>query len=81
MPVRSGLYNPARVYDLLGELLAGLNVFSLLFCLFLNIKVRCLKPSCALISSQRSLRSRRARDEGAAREQEGRGGGDWGMTQ
>uniref|UniRef100_A0A061S7K6 7-dehydrocholesterol reductase n=1 Tax=Tetraselmis sp. GSL018 TaxID=582737 RepID=A0A061S7K6_9CHLO len=34
----SGIYNPARVYDLMGEILAALNIFSLLFCLFLNIK-------------------------------------------
>jgi len=35
---KSGIYNPARVYDLLGEVFAALNIFSLFFCLFLNIK-------------------------------------------
>ena len=32
------IYNPARVYDLFGEILAALNIFSLAFCLFLYIK-------------------------------------------
>ena len=36
---RSGLWNPGRVYDLFGEMLAALNTFSLLFCVFLNVKV------------------------------------------
>ena len=34
------LFSPARVYDLFGEILSGLNMFSLLFCLFLYFKVR-----------------------------------------
>ena len=38
------LFSPARVYDLFGELLAGLNIFSLLFCLFLYFKVHCSAP-------------------------------------
>jgi hypothetical protein len=33
------LFKPARVYDLFGEILAGLNLFSLLLCLFLYFKV------------------------------------------
>ena len=37
---RTGLWNPGRVYDLFGEMLAALNLFSLLFCVFLNVKVR-----------------------------------------
>lgn len=36
---RSGLWNPGRVYDLFGEMLAALNTFSLVFCVFLNVKV------------------------------------------
>ncbi|EIE25799.1 sterol delta-7 reductase DWF5 [Coccomyxa subellipsoidea C-169] len=32
------LFSPARVYDLFGEILSGLNMFSLLFCLFLYFK-------------------------------------------
>ena len=36
---RLGLFDPARVYDLFGEILAALSLFSLLFCLFLYIKV------------------------------------------
>ena len=32
------LFSPGRVYDLFGELLAGLNIFSLLFCLGLYFK-------------------------------------------
>ena len=36
---RSGLWNPGRVYDLFGEMLAALNTFSLIFCVFLNVKV------------------------------------------
>ena len=39
------LFNPARVYDLFGEILAALNIFSLLFCAFLYVKV-CLPPPC-----------------------------------
>mmetsp|Transcript_29310 Transcript_29310/g.73636 ORF Transcript_29310/g.73636 Transcript_29310/m.73636 type:complete len:477 (+) Transcript_29310:213-1643(+) len=35
---KSGMYNPARVYDLLGEIFAALNIFSLAFCAFLNLK-------------------------------------------
>ncbi len=35
------VFSPARVYDLFGEILAGLNIFSLLLCLFLYFKVRC----------------------------------------
>mmetsp|Transcript_9693 Transcript_9693/g.17455 ORF Transcript_9693/g.17455 Transcript_9693/m.17455 type:complete len:477 (-) Transcript_9693:77-1507(-) len=35
---KSGMYNPARVYDLLGEVFAALNIFSLCFCAFLNLK-------------------------------------------
>ena len=34
------VFSPARVYDLFGEILAALNIFSLLFCLFLYFKVR-----------------------------------------
>ena len=34
------VFSPARVYDLFGEILSGLNMFSLLFCLFLYFKVR-----------------------------------------
>jgi 7-dehydrocholesterol reductase len=33
------VFSPARVYDLFGEILSGLNMFSLLFCLFLYFKV------------------------------------------
>lgn len=33
------VFSPARVYDLFGEILAALNIFSLLFCLFLYFKV------------------------------------------
>lgn len=40
----SGLWNPGRVYDLFGEMLAALNTFSLAFCVFLNIK-GCVAPS------------------------------------
>ena len=39
------LFSPARVYDLFGELLAGLNIFSLLFCLFLYFKVALHSPA------------------------------------
>ncbi|KAK9809170.1 hypothetical protein WJX72_010602 [[Myrmecia] bisecta] len=35
---RLGYFDPARVYDLFGEMLAALNIVSLLFCLFLYIK-------------------------------------------
>lgn len=38
-PCRSGLWNPGRVYDLYGEMLAALNTFSLVFCVFLMVKV------------------------------------------
>ncbi len=41
------LFSPARVYDLFGELLAGLNIFSLLFCLFLYFKA-CPAPHAHL---------------------------------
>ena len=33
------VFSPAMVYDLFGEILSGLNMFSLLFCLFLYFKV------------------------------------------
>ena len=33
------VFSPARVYDLFGEVLAALNIFSLAFCLFLYFKV------------------------------------------
>ena len=46
-------FSPARVYDLFGEILAALNIFSLLFCLFLFLKARpCFDKvhvECALI--------------------------------
>ena len=34
------LFSPSRVYDLFGEILSALNIFSLLFCAFLYFKVR-----------------------------------------
>lgn len=56
---RTGLWNPGRVYDLFGEMLAALNLFSLLFCVFLNVKVRALKQQhvaqhqcCYLLQNQ-----------------------------
>lgn len=33
------VFSPARVYDLFGEILSALNIFSLLFCVFLYFKV------------------------------------------
>ena len=35
---RLQLFNPARVYDLFGEMLSALNIFSLFLCLFLYFK-------------------------------------------
>ena len=35
---RLQLFNPARVYDLFGEMLSALNIFSLCLCLFLYFK-------------------------------------------
>eukprot|EP00884_Botryococcus_braunii_P019397 jgi/Botrbrau1/6140/Bobra.331_2s0033.1 len=43
---RQGFFDPARVYDLFGEILAALNYFSLAFCLFLYLKGR-YAPSTA----------------------------------
>ena len=34
------LFSPSRVYDLFGEILSALNIFSLVFCAFLYFKVR-----------------------------------------
>ncbi len=34
------LFSPSRVYDLFGEILSAMNIFSLLFCAFLYFKVR-----------------------------------------
>ena len=34
------LFSPSRVYDLFGEVLSAMNIFSLLFCAFLYFKVR-----------------------------------------
>lgn len=36
---RCALFEPARIYDLFGELLSALNIFSLLLCLALYLKV------------------------------------------
>lgn len=36
------LFSPARVYDLFGEILSALNIFSLFFCAFLYFKARTL---------------------------------------
>lgn len=36
---RLGIFNPARVYDLFGEILAALSLFSLVLCAFLVYKV------------------------------------------
>ena len=44
MDCRLGVFEPARVYDLLGERLAALNIFSLLWCLGLYIKACSLRP-------------------------------------
>ena len=35
---RLRLFNPARVYDLFGEMLSALNIFSLFLCLFIYLK-------------------------------------------
>ena len=40
------LFSPARVYDLFGEILSAMNIFSLFFCAFLYFKVPSL-PSPA----------------------------------
>jgi 7-dehydrocholesterol reductase len=34
----TGFFNPARVYDLLGDMLSSLNIFALVFCSFLVVK-------------------------------------------
>ena len=43
------VFSPARVYDLFGEILSGLNVFSLLFCLFLYFKVSSPMPDSLML--------------------------------
>ena len=41
------LFSPARVYDLFGEILSAMNIFSLFFCAFLYFKVPSLpSPAC-----------------------------------
>ena len=35
---RAGVFSPARVYELFGEILSALNLFSLAFCCFLYVK-------------------------------------------
>jgi len=40
-------FSPARVYDLFGEILSALNIFSLLFCVFLYFKVGRIFPQLA----------------------------------
>ncbi len=52
---QSKLFSPARVYDLFGEILSGLNMFSLLFCLFLYFKVRLYFLPTNLNSSTASI--------------------------
>ena len=37
---RTGVFSPARVYELFGEILSALNLFSLAFCCFLYVKAR-----------------------------------------
>ena len=37
---RLGVFSPARVYELFGEILSALNLFSLAFCCFLYVKAR-----------------------------------------
>ena len=37
---RTGVFSPARVYELFGEILSALNLFSLAFCCFLYAKAR-----------------------------------------
>lgn len=37
---RAGVFSPARVYELFGEILSALNLFSLAFCCFLYVKAR-----------------------------------------
>ena len=39
---RTGAFSPARVYELFGEILSALNLFSLAFCCFLYVKVSAL---------------------------------------
>ncbi len=44
---RLQLFSPARVYDLFGEILSALNIFSLIFCAFLYLKVCLPARLCA----------------------------------
>ena len=37
---RTGAFSPARVYELFGEILSALNLFSLAFCCLLYVKAR-----------------------------------------
>ena len=42
---RCGAFSPARVYELVGEILSALNLFSLAFCCLLYVKVRAVRCS------------------------------------
>lgn len=58
--VREGFFDPGRVYDLFGEILAALNYFSLAFCVFLYVKVGlrtpCVTLFCPYVSETLLLR-------------------------
>ena len=50
---RTGAFSPARVYELFGEILSALNLFSLAFCCFLYVKARLALSLLSLVEALR----------------------------